>query len=233
MKDTTCGAVDVYDSDEAFKIVKQKIEEENNTGEDAEKSDETTGARNYRYPDPGQSGTTLAKKGKLLVITLLILLQCFPYAGGNSYDYGKQGLQEDDCGNFHSYLRNVTGPFSAWSMCEIQRQNTQCPMEYIAGCFPFIENNTEYYFSCIINSTSLSILLNDGQCILVTKTKGSNDFLAQCYKRDDCLPGYITSPKPATTNFPHVTLGSTSPTLHWAVVGVLIIAMVCILDNIL
>lgn len=54
---------DVYDSDEAFKIVKQKIEEENNTGEDAEKSDETTGARNYRYPDPGQSGTTLAKKG--------------------------------------------------------------------------------------------------------------------------------------------------------------------------
>lgn len=27
--------------------------------------------------------------------------------------------------------------------------------------------------------------------------------------RDYCLPGNITSPKPATTNFPHVTLGST------------------------
>lgn len=225
MEDTTCGALDVYDSDDEFKIVKQKIEEEKNTGEDVEKSDETTLAKSYKYPDP--AGQT----GKLLVT--LLILQCLPYAAGKSFDYGKQGLQEEDCGNFHSYLRNVTGPFSALSMCEIRRQNTQCPMEYIAGCFPFIENNTEYYFSCIINSTSLSILLNDGQCILVTKTEGSNDFLAQCYKRDDCLPGYITSPKPATTNFPHVTMGSTSPTLHWAVVGVLIIAMVCILDNIL
>uniref|UniRef100_K1REE9 Uncharacterized protein n=1 Tax=Magallana gigas TaxID=29159 RepID=K1REE9_MAGGI len=107
MEDTTCGAVDVYDSDDEFKIVKQKIEEEKNTGEDVKK----TLAKSYKYPNHGQTGTTTAKK--------------------------------------------------------------------------------------------------DDQCILITKTKGSNDFLAQCYEKDDCLPG-VTSPKPATTNIPDVTLASTN-----------------------
>lgn len=203
MEDTTCGAVDVYDSDE-FKIVKQKIEEEKNTGEDVKK----TLAKSYKYPNHGQTGTTTAKKGQLLVT--LLVLQCLPYAAGKSFHYGKQGPQEDNCGNFHSQLRNVTSPFSLWSMCEIRRQNTQCPMPYIGRCFPLIENNTEFRFTCIINSSSLSILLKDGQCILVTKTKESNDFLAQCYEKDDCLPGKITSPKPETTNIPHVTLASTN-----------------------
>lgn len=203
MEDTTCGAVDVYDSDDEFKIVKQKIEEEKNTGEDVKK----TLAKSYKYPNHGQTGTTTAKKGQLLVT--LLVLQCLPYAAGKSFDYGKQVQQEDNCGNFHSQLRNVTSPFSLWSMCEIRRQNTQCPMPYIGRCFPLIENNTEFRFTCIINSSSLSILLKDGQCILITKTKESNDFLAQCYEKDDCLPG-VTSPKPATTNIPHVTLASTN-----------------------
>lgn len=206
MEDTTCGAVDVYDSDDEFKIVKQKIEEEKNTGEDVKK----TLAKSYKYPNHGQTGTTTAKKGQLLVTCTLLVLQCLPYAAGKSFDYGKQGQQEVNCGNFHSQLRNVTGPFSLWSMCEIRRQNTQCPMPYIGWCFPLIENNTEFRFTCIINSTSLSILLKDGQCILITKTKGSNDFLAQCYEKDDCLPGKITSPKSATTNISHVTLASTN-----------------------
>eukprot|EP00105_Crassostrea_gigas_P016161 XP_011433439.1 PREDICTED: uncharacterized protein LOC105332502 [Crassostrea gigas] len=220
MEDTTCGAVDVYDSDDEFKIVKQKIEEEKNTGEDVKK----TLAKSYKYPNHGQTGTTTAKKGQLLVT--LLVLQCLPYAAGKSFDYGKQGLQEVNCGNFHSQLRNVTGPFSLWSMCEIRQQNTQCPMPYIGRCFPLIENNTEFRFTCIINSTSLSILLKDDQCILITKTKGSNDFLAQCYEKDDCLPG-VTSPKPATTNIPDVTLASTS-TAHIMRLLKLSVLMLCL-----
>lgn len=225
MEDTTCGAVDVYDSDDEFKIVKQKIEEEKNTGEDVKK----TLAKSYKYPNHGQTGTTTAKKGQLLVTCTLLVLQYLPYAAGKSFDYGEQGPQEVNCGNFHSQLRNVTGPFSLWSMCEIRQQNTQCPMPYIGRCFPLIENNTEFRFTCIINSTSLSILLKDDQCILITKTKGSNDFLAQCYEKDDCLPG-VTSPKPATTNIPDVTLASTKPRngFNWTTfIIVLVIAVVC------
>lgn len=228
MEDTTCGAVDVYDSDDEFKIVKQKIEEEKNSGEDVNMIKKTL-AKSYKYPHHGQIGTTSAKKGQLLVTCTLLVLQCLPYAAGKSFDYGEQGLQEVNCGNFHSQLRNVTGPFSLWSMCKIRQQNTQCPMPYIGRCFPLIENNTEFRFTCIINSTSLSILLKDDQCILITKTKGSNDFLAQCYEKDDCLPG-VTSPKPATTNIPDVTLASTKPRngFNWTTfIIVLVIAVVC------
>lgn len=87
--------VDVYDSDDEFKIVKQKIEEEKNTGEDVKK----TVAKSYKYPNPGPTGTTSAKTGQLLLTCTLLVLQCLPYAAGKSFDYGKQGLQ--NAGSHH------------------------------------------------------------------------------------------------------------------------------------
>lgn len=92
IKDTTCGALDLYDSDDACKI-KLKIEEVKNTGEDVEKSDETTAAKSYRYPDPGQTGTTIAKKVSGQLFYALLILQWISFAGGNPFDYGKQGQQ--------------------------------------------------------------------------------------------------------------------------------------------
>lgn len=159
--------------------------------------------KNHKFSNLADLKSKQRKIDSMYIAAVCVLLLMYLPPGQGA------ALGEDDCGNFHSNLRNVTGPFSAWRMCEIRQQNTQCPMEYIGKCFPFVENNVEYYFSCIFNSARLSALLNDGQCILVTTTKGLNDFLAQCYTRDYCLPGNITSPKPATTNFPHVTLGST------------------------
>lgn len=41
--------------------MKQKIEEEKNTGEDVKK----TVAKSYKYPNPGPTGTTSAKTGRL------------------------------------------------------------------------------------------------------------------------------------------------------------------------
>lgn len=206
MEDTTCGALVVYECNDEFKIIKKKMLKEKNT--DSEEEVEKTVAKSHKYPD--QTVTTSAKKGNLIIVTLLVL-QCLPYAAGKSFDYGKQGLQDDNCGNFLSHLSNVTGPFSLWDMCQIRRQNTQCPMPYIGRCFPSFKNNAGYHLACMINSTSLSILLKEGKCILL-KTKGPNDLLVKCYEKDDCLPG-VTSPKPATTNIPHVSFASTNDPL--------------------
>lgn len=68
-------------------------------------------------------------------------------------------FQEDFCELFHSYLNNATGPFNA-SMCNIRLQSIHCPMGDIKKCFPFVENNAEFYAGCIQNSTSLDILSN-------------------------------------------------------------------------
>lgn len=65
-----CLIQDVYNSDDEFKIVKKKMEEEKNTREDIKK----TVAKSYKYPNPSQTGTTSAKKGRLTFHFYLIHL---------------------------------------------------------------------------------------------------------------------------------------------------------------
>lgn len=137
---------------------------------------------------------------------------------------GYQTIEQDVCNLFQSDLKNTTGPFNA-SICEALQQNSQCPMGFIAKCFPFVQNITQFYWSCILNSTSLSDLLNEGQCLLVTRIEKSNFYLLQCYNEDDCMLDNITSPKPPTTNFPHIT-SSTRPTLDWKAGNMIIIFMI-------
>lgn len=181
IKDTICGALDLYDSDDAYKV-KSKIEELKNNGEDVEKSDETTVTKSYRYSDPGQTGTTIAKKVLGQLFSALLILQWFPYARGNPFEYGKQGQQK--CISSPTLVYNSSNAsFTDLTSCNHMLHQLQC--HSVKACIP--NNGGKLKTVCTDN-----LCLTDHACPELTVTsdqrmvvQSKDDKCMDCRKYDD------------------------------------------------